>query len=865
MRRTKRVGHSNLRGARRAAARAGSQLYGRDIVKGCAGIHTKLRARAKVISLRAVTLRPHMKTHARVVVIGGGVVGCSVLYHLTKLGWNDVVLCERKELTAGSSWHAAGQFHAFNSDPGVARLQAYTISLYPEIQTISGQDVGLHLTGGLIIAESRERWDFLRADWARQRVLGQINELLTPAQVRELCPIMDVSRVRGAIFAPEEGHLDPYGATHAYAKAARLKGAEIYRHTRVMEVRPTGKGTWTVVTDHGTLECEHVVNAGGLWAREVGRMVGVELPLVPMEHHYLITEDLPELREAKRELPGILDLDGGMYLRQEHKGMLLGVYEQNATPWALDGTPWEYGETELLPTDLDRLSDSLEKGFQRFPSFANAGIRRVVNGPFTFTPDGNPLVGPVPGLRNYWAACGVMAGFSQGGGVGLALAQWITEGEPEGEILAMDVGRFGPYASKNYAVAKGCEFYSRRFQIAYPNEYWAAARPCKTSGAHPTLKALNAVFGVSYGLEVPLYFAPLGEPAAEMPTFRRSNATQCVRAECHAARNGAAILDISSFAKYDITGPRAAAALDTLLAGRLPTVGRIRLTPMLSRAGRLMGDLTTVRVSEDHFRLGGSGYLQTWHMRWFCEHLGHEGVEVRNVTDDYGGLAIMGPRSRELLARIAGADVSDDAIPFMTAVQMDLAFAPSLVARLSVSGELGYEIYVPTLHFGALLDVVLGASKELDGRLIGMYALNSLRLEKCFGIWSREFSRDYTPRMSGLHRFVDYAKPEFIGREPALKDRDSVPTKRLVTIAVEAIDADAVGYEPIWLGSELVGFVTSGGYGHCVDMSLAMGYLNTSVPSDVQDKLSVTILGERRKCRVLTEPPVDPSGVRMRM
>jgi len=804
-----------------------------------------------------------MKTHAQVVVVGGGVVGCSVLYHLTKLGCTDVVLCERKDLTAGSSWHAAGGFHAFNSDPAVARLQAYTISLYREIQELSGQDVGVHATGGLIVAETRERWDFLRADWARHRVLGLATELLSPAQVRELCPIMDVSRVRGAIFAPDEGHLDPYGATHAYAKAARVKGAEVYRHTRVMEIAPSGKGTWHVVTDQGTIECEHVVNAAGLWAREVGHMVGVELPLVAMEHHYLITEDLPELQHATRELPGILDLDGEIYLRQERKGMLLGVYEKNATPWALAGTPWDHGETELLPPNLDRLTDSLEKGFQRFPSLANAGIRRIVNGPFTFTPDGNPLVGPVAGLHNYWAACGVMAGFSQGGGVGLALAQWIVHGEPEGDIYAMDVGRFGPYATRTYTVEKGREFYSRRFQIAYPNEYWPAGRPAKTSAVHGRLKMANAVFGVNYGLEFPRYFALPGEPADETPTLRRSNAFQAVREECHAARSAVGILDISSFSKYDVTGPRAAAALDKVLAGRLPGIGRIRLTPMLAPSGRLMGDLTTMRLAEDRFRIGGSGYLQTWHMRWFAEHLAREGVAVHNVTDQYGGLALTGPRSRELLARIARIDVSNAALPFMAVVPMDLAFAPAIVGRLSVTGELGYEIYVPTLHLSALLDAVLEASNGLGARHIGMYALNSLRLEKGFGIWSREFSRDYTPRMSGLDRFVAYDKPDFIGREAALQDRQSVPDKRLVTIAVESPDADAAGYEPIWLGDQMVGFVTSGGYGHCAEMSLAMGYLKSTIP-DGQMGLSVSILGERRSCRVLAQPPIDPTGARMR-
>jgi dimethylglycine dehydrogenase len=804
-----------------------------------------------------------MKTHAHVVIIGGGVVGCSVLYHLTKFGCVDAVLCERKELTAGSSWHAAGQIHALNSDPAVARLQGYTIALYREIQEITGQDVGLHLTGGLLVAETRDRWDYLRADCARQQMLGAATQLISPTEIRELCPIMDTSRVRGAIYDPREGHVDPYGATHAYAKAACMKGAEVYRHTRVVEIVPSSRDTWLVVTDHGTVECEHVVNAAGLWAREVGRMVGVDLPLVPMEHHYLVTEDLPQLANRSQELPGILDLDGEIYLRQERKGMLLGVYEKAATPWAIQGTSWDHGETELLPTDLDRLAPTLEKGFERFPALAQAGIRRVVNGPFTFTPDGNPLVGPISGVRNYWAACGVMAGFSQGGGVGLALAQWIVNGETESDIYAMDVGRFGPYATRSYTVEKAREFYSRRFQIAYPNEYWPAARPSKISAVHHTLKQANAVFGVSYGLEFPRYFAKPGEPRIETPTLRRSNAFQAVSEECRAARTEVAVLDISSFSKYEVKGANAATALDSLLAGRLPSVGRIRLTPMLAHSGRLMGDLTTWRLSGDWFLIGGSGYLQTWHMRWFSEHLIGKGVQVRNITDEYGGLALIGPRSRELLARLTQTPLTDASLPFMGIAQLDLAFAPALLGRLSVTGELGYEIYVPAHHLSAVLDVLLEQSSGLNTRHIGMYALNSLRLEKSFGIWSREYSRDYTPRMSGLDRFVAYDKPGFIGRDAALRDRESVPQKRLVTLAVDSPGADAAGYEPIWLGEKITGFITSGGYGHCVGASLAMGYLDSDVPDD-QPGLSVSILGERCQCRILTAPAVDPQGARMR-
>ncbi len=804
-----------------------------------------------------------MKRHARVVVIGGGVVGCSVLFHLAKLGWKDLVLLERKELTAGSSWHAAGGFHAINGDPNVARLQAYTISLYSEIQELSGQNVGIHMTGGLNVAATRERWDFLRTEWARHRVLGLSTELVGPAVVRELCPIIDIGGLYGALYDPNEGHLDPAGATYAYAKAARKFGAEVCRQTRVVGLTPLANGTWNVATDQGMIEAEHVVNAAGLWAREVGQMVGIELPLIPMEHHYLVTEEIPELVTLSREIPLIADLDGEIYMRQERKGVLLGVYEKNATPWALEGTPWDYAETDLLPPNIDRIADSLAKGFTRFPSVEQAGIRRIVNGPFTFTPDGNPLVGPVPGLRNCWVACGVMAGFAQGGGVGLSLAQWMIHGEPETDILAMDVARFGDYATRAYTREKACEFYARRFQLAYPNEFWPAGRPAKTSPVYDRMRAENAVYGVSYGLEVPMYFAPPGETPHEIPSLRRSNSFKPVAAECHAVRNAVGILETASFAKYEIVGPKADEWLDGLLANRLPAVGRIRLAPMLSPSGRMMGDLTLMRLAEDRFMIFGSGYLQCWHMRWFQDHLPAAGVSIRNLSDELAGFAIAGPRSRELLSRLTDAVVCCEGLPFMSVRRMDVAAAPAIVGRLSITGELGYEIYVPTKFVPPLAERLLAATEGLKARNIGIYALNSLRLEKSYGIWSREFTRDYTPRMCGMWRFVNYEKPDFIGRDAALRDRASAPARQLVTLAIDTVDADAWGFEPVWCGTESVGYTTSGGYGHSVGKSIAMGYLRSEF-ANCDATIEVSIVGERHPARVLLAPAYDPTGERMR-
>ena len=805
-----------------------------------------------------------MKNQSRVVVIGGGIVGAAVLYHLTKLGWPDVVLVERKQLTAGSTWHAAGGFHAMNSDPNVARLQAYGISVYREVEEISGQDVGMHLTGGIQVAATEERWENIKYEHAKHKVLGIDSHLLTPEELRKLCPIMDTADVIGGLFDGNEGNIDPYGSTHALAKAARQGGAEVYVNTMVEDLVHKPDGTWTVVTDRGNIQCEHVVNAAGLWAREVGAMAGVHVPIVPMEHHYLLTGEIDELTEWDGELPLVLDLDGEMYLRQEHNGVLLGVYEQHSTPWSVQGTPWDFGETDLLQVRLDDIAAALTKGFERFPAVAQAGIRRVINGPFTFAPDGNPLVGPVRGVRNYWSCCGVMAGFSQGSGVALALSQWMIDGEPEGDVFAMDVNRFGPHATGAYAVEKGKEFYENRFYLLCPNDEWPAARPLKTSALHGRLQAANAVFGASFGLEVPLWFAPGGTEPVELPSFRRSNAHGPVGDECRAVAGGVGILDGSSFAKYEVSGPDSVAFLNRLFAGRLPTLGRIRMGPMLSPSGHMKGDLTLMRIAGDRFRIIGSGYLQEFHMLWFEQHAGHFDVDIHNRSDDLTTIAIAGPASRDLMKSVAHGDFDTGAMPFMSVRTMDVGLAEAEVARLSFTGELGYEVYVPTAFAGPVYDRLLEAGRRFDIRPFGNRALVSMGMEKSFGVWSREFTPDYTPRMCGMDRWIDYGKVDFVGREAALADREAVPEHRLVALEIDAGEADAWGYEPIWQGEHYAGYVTSGAYGHRVGKSLALGYVQTPCLETLDSALSVHLVDGRRPARLLPEPPYDPGASKMR-
>ncbi len=442
-----------------------------------------------------------MKTHARAVVIGGGVVGASVLYHLTKIGWRDVVLLEKHELTSGSTWHAAAGVHTYNSDANVSRLQKYTIDLYKEIEGISGQSCGIHETGNMVLAANQEIMDNLRLMHSRARYLGMETALITPAEAKKLNCLIDEASFVGALYRADGGHVDPNGVTHAYIKCAQMAGAEVHRFTRVSALHPRSDGQWEVVTDKGTIIAEHVVNAAGLWAREVGRMVGLELPVLAMEHMYIVTEPIPELADVAKEQLPTTDYFGEIYMRHEGKGALLGTYEQDCRVWQPDTAPWDFA-MQLLPDDLDRLAPHLEIGAKHFPPIGRAGIKRIVNGPFTFAPDGNPLVGPVRGLPNFWSACGVMAGFAQGGGVGLALSRWMAEGDPGADIFAMDVARFGSFATHKYTNIKVQENYKRRFRIAYPNEELTAARPLRRTPVYDRLKAAGAVFGTNFGLEV---------------------------------------------------------------------------------------------------------------------------------------------------------------------------------------------------------------------------------------------------------------------------------------------------------------------------------------------------------------------------
>ena len=798
-----------------------------------------------------------MKTTTRVAIIGGGVVGCSVLYHLTKLGWSDVMLLERSELTSGSTWHAAGGFHTLNGDTNMAALQGYTIKLYRELEAMTGMSCGLHHVGGVTLADNQDRFDMLVAERAKHRYMGLETEIIGPDEIAKIAPVTNTDGIIGGLYDPLDGHLDPSGTTHAYAKAARMGGAHIETHCKVLSTTQRADGTWDLVTDKGSVHAEHIVNAAGLWAREVGAMAGVYFPLLPMEHQYIVTEDVPQIAamiDAGGEHPHVMDPAGESYLRQEGRGLCIGFYEQPCRPWAVNGTPWDFGH-ELLADDFDKIEDSIAFAYKRFPALESAGVKSVIHGPFTFAPDGNPLVGPVPGMRNYWSACAVMAGFSQGGGVGLTLAQWMVEGEPERDVFAMDCARFGAWITPGYTVPKVIENYQRRFSVSYPNEELPAARGLRRTPMYDHFSSMGAVWGAQFGLEVPNYFAQTGEPDFETPSFRRSNAWEAVRREVKAVRSGVGINEVHNFSKFLVSGTGARAWLDRIMAGRIPQVGRLSLTPMLSPKGKLIGDFTVSCIREGLFQLTASYGSQAYHQRWFEENMA-PGVTLQNISDQRTGFQIAGPKAAEVLQSCTTVNVAE--IKFLDVIELMVGSTACLAQQVSYTGDHGFELYCDPMAQRTLWDSLWEAGKPHGMTPFGMRAMMSLRLDRFFGSWLSEFSPDYTAAETGLDRFISFRKPvDFIGRSAAEAERLTPPERQLIIFEVDALDADVVAYEPVFINGTVQGFCTSGGYSHHAEKSIAFALVpRAAVTDDLQAEIE--ILGQLRPAKRLLEPLLLP-------
>jgi dimethylglycine dehydrogenase len=794
-----------------------------------------------------------------------------VLYHLTKEGWTDVVLLERKQLTAGSTWHAAGGMHTLNGDPNVARLQQYTVNLYKEIEKESGQNCGIHLPGGLQLADTPERLDWLKMAQARGRYLGMHMEMISMKEAKELNPLLEEKYFVGALYDEDEGSVDPYGVTHAYAICARNRGAEVYTDTWATDLQQRKDGTWDVITDKGNIHAEHVVNAGGLWAREVGRMAGLELPVLAMEHHYLMTEPMDEVIEynAKhgRELPHMIDFAGEIYARQEGQSILLGTYEQDNRPWSAKETPWDF-VFQLLPHDLDRISDELERGFAHFPAVGRAGIKKFVNGPFTFSPDGNPLVGPIKGMRGMWSACAVMAGLSQGGGVGLSLANWMVHGDPGADIWAMDVARYGDYATLAYTNSKVRENYSRRFRITFPNEELAAARPLHTTPIYDRLTDHNAVWGAGFGLEHPLWFQDKGLEPKEDITFYRSNAFKNVGEESRAVRERVGFSEASNFAKYKVSGEGSAAWLQRLFTNSLPKIGRTVLTGMLNPQGKIVGEFSISRIGEEEFFLFGSQAAEVHHPRWFLAHLPENSkIRFETLSLSMVGLTVAGPRSRDVLQKLTDTSLATKDFPFMSFRKVNIGMAPVWLSRMTYTGDLGYEMWMAPEYQRYLFDLIWDAGREFDMRLFGFRALITMRLEKNFGTWFREYRPIYTPLEAGMDRVLKFDH-DFIGREAVEAEmKAGGPKRKLVMFKVDVdpqAPADVIGDEPVFHDGKVVGWITSGGYAHYSGVSLALGYIPAELAHEGTKGFEIEIIGKMRPATLQLEPVLDPSGSRMR-
>lgn len=803
-----------------------------------------------------------MIEHKRVVVIGGGIVGCAILYHLAKAGWTDVVLLERSELTSGSTWHAAGNLFALTRPSNAQRLQMYTIRLYAQLEKEIGQSIGFHQTGGLHLAASDNEVITLANNRARARRNGVDAEWIDFKDAVDLAPIIDTTNLKAILWEPEKGSVDPSSATNAFATAARAMGATIRRHTPVTATRQLPDGGWLVSTPAGDIRVDYVVNAAGLWAREVGALAGIQLPLMPVEHHYLVTEEIPEIAALGRRIPVITESEAGYYSRQEGNGLLLGAYENRCYHWAVDGTPLDFGH-ELLPNALERMEANFEIACDRMPALGRAGVKSVINGPMIFSPDLGPLIGPHPALRNYFCAAGVMTGFNQGGGIGKTIAEWIIEGEPEWDMNFWDVARFGTWAGKRFTFERTKYYYENRSERPFPHLENTSGRPARTFPAYDLQQARGAVFGMNNGWEQPLWFANEGDEPRDIYGYKRQNWFETVNAEARNVRENAGVFEISTFAKYRITGPEAEPWLRQMLAGRIPSqVGRMALSPMLSPTGRVVGDFTVTKL-EDGFLLLGAGTMQGQHMRWFHA-APAQGVTVENLSDQWFGLMLAGPKARDVLARLVWrADVSSAAFPFLRMRQLELTGVPEAhVFRVSFSGELGYEIYAPMQYQRGLYDAILTAGDDLGLKPAGSRALNVLRVEKGFLSWGAELSPDYSVMEPGLGWAVDWARNDFTGHDAACAHRDRGATEVFSTFVVDALDADCTGGEPVFLGKDYAGYVSSGAYGATVGQSLALGFLKPKLA--VAQDYHIEINGQRRAARRVAGPMVDPTGGRMR-
>ena len=810
-----------------------------------------------------------MKTHARVVVIGGGVVGAGTLYHLARKGWSDVVLVERRELTSGSTWHAAGLLPLFNMSYSVGQIHKSSVELYRTLEAETGQDVGLRLVGNIRLAMHRDRMDEYHQYAGVARTIGVDVEFLTPAEVGEIWPLCNIDGLVGAIRHPGDGYVQPADLTQALATGARRRGAALYRNTTVTAITRTSGGEWRVHTDQGDVVCEHVVSATGSFARRTGAMVGLEVPVIPVQHQYIVTEPHPAIQARHAaglpEMGVLRESDGSWYLREERGGLILGPYEVGAPACYVDG-PAEDCEYELFQEDLERLEPHIEAAINRVPAFGEVGVKQVFNGAICYTPDGSPIVGPAWSIDNFWLNEGHSFGITAAGGAGFQLAEWIVEGEPAIDMMGVDPRRFGDYATRAYLVKKNEEAYANVFTIHYPDEERPAARPLRTAPCHDRLKALGAVFGQKFGWERANWFAPEGVEPMDDWSFRRSRWFEHVGRECRNVAANVGLLDMTAFAKCRVSGPGAESFLDRLVANRVPArSGPVRLVHALNTRGGVLSEFTLWREGEESFYLVSAGAFQRLDHDWIRRHAPRDGsVRFEDLTNQRGVLVVAGPKARALLARVTDADLSNTAFPWLNGRWIDVGLAPCLALRVNYVGELGWELHHPIEYQNHVFDALMEAGRDLGLAPFGIRAMDSMRIEKSYRMVGTELSIEYAALESGLGRFVHLNKGDFIGRDALHRWMERGFSNRLVTLEVhDATDADPLGNNPMFAGGELVGRATGGNYGFRVGKSLALAMVRPDL-AEPGTALEIDVLGAMHGATVIGESPYDPGNEKLR-
>ena len=806
----------------------------------------------------------NITSHAKVAIIGGGIFGVSLLYHLTKEGWKDIVLLEKGELTSGSTWHAAGQCPHFVGSYNLAKVHYHSTELYKKLEQETGQSTGWHGCGSLRLAYQQEDLDWFYYVKGILDNVGSPAKIISTQEITNIHPFIKLDGIIGALHTPEDGHTDPSSTTNAMAIGARNGGAKIYRHNRVIDIKSRPSGEWELITEKGNIICEHVVNAAGSYCPEVGHMVGLKnIPSINMIHHYLVTEEHPAIKKLKRELPVVRDPHSSCYLRQEGKGLLIGIYEKDAKCWALDGMDWKFN-MELLEPELDRLEEHLKKGMDRIPQFRDVGIKKMICGPITHTPDGNFLAGPAPGLKNFWMFCAASVGIAQGGGAGKYMAQWMTYGDADINMLEFDPRRYLSWAHKDYAIAKSIDEYKRMYVTPLPNEGLDVGRPIKKTPIYKKLKDQGAIYIDAFGWERPKWFAETG--MQEKYSYKRSNAFPYVQKECEAVYNSVGVLDLSTFTKCEISGEGSEAFLNRLCANRIPKKdGSIVLTHMLNAKGRIQSELTITRLPNNLFYVLSSTASEIRDFDWFNRHVSErEKVNIKNVTQDYGVLILVGPKSRTVLSQLTSQNLNNNDFPWLKGKEILINKISVRALRVNYVGELGWELHHPMDQMVSLYDAIYEVGKKENIVNFGTYAVNSMRMEKAYRGWGSELTGEISLVEAGMDRFFNLKKKNnFFGAKALQEKVQSGVDIKLVYLDVDADNADAMGNEPIYHKNKIVGVTTSGSYGFRVKKSLAFGYVKSDL-MNAGSELEIAIQGQRRKAKILDSAVYDQDNQKLK-